>query len=275
MAWPAFGALGPARAEDAPVVEDGAGATQLLVLANLERAGAGLPALQVNATAAELAVGHSRRMAAAGDIFHNDAYFTAEVRQRLGARSLGENVAMNLSVDDAHRRLMLSPGHRANLMNPKFTEVGMAVVRSVDGMGFITQDFLEPVAARAVPTVVPAPAPAPEPAPEPVPAPVAAPAPKAATAPPPPAAAAPAAAAAPGTPADPAPLATAAALPEATTTTALEVVSVVTEPISSSPSPRRSAPSPSSDAAPSLLLATMALALLVLVAAAARRAALR
>lgn len=275
LAWAALGAFGVAQADDPVVTDDSLGAAQLLVLANLERAAAGLPSLQVNANAADLAVAHSRRMAAAGDIFHNDGYFTAEVRQRLGAKSLGENVAMNRSVDDAHRRLMLSPDHRANLLNPKFTEVGMAVARSADGMGFLTQDFLEPAAARAVPNVVATPAPAPEPAPPaaPEPAPVA-PAPVPAPAPAPAPAVMPAPAPAPPAAAVGSAGPAAAPVAEATTTTALEVVSVVTEPISSSPTPRAATGTRSparGGGAPTLVFGTVALAALALVAAGARR----
>ena len=164
--------LAPARAGD-PFVpgDDPVGAVQLLALANSDRAAAGLPMLELRDDVYGVAVDHSRRMAQAGDIFHNDDYFTATVRNTLGAKALGENVAMNTSAEDAHRRLMQSPGHRANLMDPRFTVVGIAVVRSADGMGYITEDFVEPTGAtRPMPVVNPAPAPAPA-APAPPPAP--------------------------------------------------------------------------------------------------------
>lgn len=295
-----FGAFAPVRAADPFVVDDPVGAAQLLVLANAERAAAGLPPLEARLDVTELAAEHSRRMAEAGDISHNDAYFTSAVRQRLGARSLGENVAMNKSADDAHRRLMLSPGHRANLMNPKFTVVGMAVVRGADGMGFITQDFVEPAGARPlvsapVPAPVPAPEPpAPQPEPQPAPAPESQPDPSAAPPADPTPSRATGAAAGSGTPATATadqttaapgsgstaapPTAvehTAAATPEsgaaaaATTTTSRDVVSVVTAPIS-----RTAAPAPATSTR-RLLLGLAALALLVVAAATARRAHLR
>ena len=138
----------PAGAESL-TFDDPMGAARLVVLANEDRSAAGLAPLELRYDVFEIADAHSRRMAVAGDLFHNDGYFTAEVRQRLSARSLGENVALNRSVDDAHARLMQSPGHRANLLSPKFAVVGMAVVRTADGMAYITQNFVEPLAAPA------------------------------------------------------------------------------------------------------------------------------
>ena len=282
VAWATFGIAVPARAADPIVVDDPVSATQLLVLVNLDRGAAGLPPMELRADVYELAAEHSRRMAAAGDIFHNDAYFTPGVRQQLGARSLGENVAMNKSAEDAHRRLMLSPGHRANLMNPKFTVVGFAFARTADGMGYFTQDFVEPTAARpALPVPVPAPAPPPPapPAEEPSPPAEAPPSPAPSDPRPssPPSTAAPAPTPAPAPVSGPAPGAsattevTAVAVPEpATTTTALEVVSVVTEPISSSPTPK-GAPRPGGDDSSYLVLASAAFAVLVMVATAALR----
>lgn len=151
--------------------DDPVGATELLVLANLERTAAGLALLEARGDAYEVAVEHSRRMAVVGEIFHNDGYFTSEMRQRLGAKVLGENVARNQSVADAHRRLMASPGHRANLLDPRFTVVGMAVVRSADGTGFVTQSFLQPAGRQTSTSVAAAPTPPAATTPSPIQAP--------------------------------------------------------------------------------------------------------
>jgi hypothetical protein len=131
----------------APAGNDVAAAAQLLALINADRAAASLPLLSPRDDVTAIAVEWSTTMAAAQDIAHNDAYFTADTRRRLGARTLGENVAMNRSTYDAHQRLMASPGHHANLVNPKFTVVGLAVVRDGGGIGYITEDFVEPAPA--------------------------------------------------------------------------------------------------------------------------------
>jgi hypothetical protein len=52
----------------------------------------------------------------------------------------GENVALDYDAVDGHEHLMLSPPHRANLLNPAYNVVGLGVVRSGDRL-FIVQDF--------------------------------------------------------------------------------------------------------------------------------------
>jgi len=47
-------------------------------------------------------------------------------------------------VESAHARLMNSRGHRANLLNPRFSVAGFAVVQAPDGRYFITENFLQP-----------------------------------------------------------------------------------------------------------------------------------
>ena len=52
----------------------------------------------------------------------------------------GENVALDYDAAHGHEHLMLSPPHRANLLNPAYNVVGLGVVRSGDRL-FIVQDF--------------------------------------------------------------------------------------------------------------------------------------
>lgn len=129
---------------------DTAAADYLAGRINAERAAAGLAAVSVRADIAEIAMGQSVAMASRADLWHNDAYFAAGTRARLGARALGENVAYNGSIEDAHLRLMASPGHRANILNPAFDAVGIAVV--VEGSTFyVTEDFVDTADAVARP----------------------------------------------------------------------------------------------------------------------------
>lgn len=136
----------PESASPAPGTVDQQAASRLLALINDERRKAGVPPLSPRADVEEIAVSHSKQMAAAGRIWHNDDYFTPGTRADLGARSLGENVAFNGSVDDAHQRLMASPGHRKNILSAAFRVVGIGVVRGSSSW-FVTQDFVEPRAA--------------------------------------------------------------------------------------------------------------------------------
>lgn len=177
----------PARGAAEP---DRVAAGQLFVLINTERSDAGLAPLVPSSGATEVAEAWSQFMSDLDDLAHNDAWFTSETRQRLGAGALGENVATNVDIADAHRRLMNSPGHRANILDPRFTHIGIGAVKGPTGAWWITEDFFQ---MKQAPSVAPAPAPAPSPAepatppPPPAPAPPAASAPAPAPVPPPPA----------------------------------------------------------------------------------------
>ena len=122
---------------------------RLLVLVNDDRRSHGLATVTRRPDVEEIADGHSAAMAAARDIWHNDAYFTASTKRRLGASRVGENVALNRDADDAHRKLMASPQHRANILDPGFSVIGIAVAADEEGRLYITEDFLEPVRAPA------------------------------------------------------------------------------------------------------------------------------
>lgn len=114
----------------------------LAELINSERANQGLRLLEIDGAVNREAQQHSVRMAEAGEIFHNDDLFTPEAKDRLGAKMLGENVASNGSLDDAHRRLMASDGHRANILRPSFDRLGIGV-ETLDGTWYITEVFVE------------------------------------------------------------------------------------------------------------------------------------
>lgn len=118
-----------------------AGSAHLLGLVNRERAAAGLRPLVLRDDISNIARAHSLDMAARRDIWHNDAYFTRGTRTRLAAKGLGENVAVNGTLEDAHRRLMASPPHRANILNATFDGIGIAV--ATDGVSlYITENFV-------------------------------------------------------------------------------------------------------------------------------------
>ena len=152
-------------------------ARRLLDLANAERQKAGVGALTPRDDLTAIAVAHSERMAQAGDIFHSTTFMTTAVKQLLNAGVRGENVAYNGDVEAAHARLMASPGHRANILDSRFSVAGFGVVRHADGRWFITENFIQPAGApRTAAPRAAAPAPAraaaPKPAPAPAPAPV-------------------------------------------------------------------------------------------------------
>lgn len=134
------------------VLTEPAAAARLLELVNRARVEAGAPPLGARADVADIAQAWSGELARRGALAHNDDYFSRSTRTRLRAKALGENVARAGDVEAAHRALMASPGHRANILDARFRIVGIgAVLRS--GTWWFTQDFVEPVAG---PSSVPA-----------------------------------------------------------------------------------------------------------------------
>ena len=125
------------------------GADRLLALVNQERTSRGLRPLAGRNDVADIARPHTANMASRRDIWHNDAYFTASTRSSLGAKALGENVAMAASVEVAHQALMDSPGHRANILNGSFDSAGLSVVHDERGYVYVTENFVTSGGAQA------------------------------------------------------------------------------------------------------------------------------
>jgi hypothetical protein len=68
---------------------------------------------------------------------------------RYRATASGENVALDGSLVAAQAALMRSAGHRANIVDARFTHVGIGAVRGARGW-FVTQLFARPVAPLPV-----------------------------------------------------------------------------------------------------------------------------
>lgn len=134
----------PGPAQPGTIAEVPGAAGRLLELVNAERTSRGLQALSMRADVVSIAHPHSAAMAAKRSIWHNDSYFSASTRNGLGAKLLGENVAMNSSLEDAHRRLMNSPHHRDNILDGRFSQAGFSVVHDQAGQLYVTENFLTP-----------------------------------------------------------------------------------------------------------------------------------
>jgi uncharacterized protein YkwD len=141
-------ALKPASATspDIPLVDyDFAAERELLALANQARSQAGAPPLALDAGLSRAARAHAEAMVDAQQLSHQ---FVGEpsLPQRLAAATRkqldqeGENVALDYDAPHAQQSLMLSPPHRANLLNASYNLVGLGVVRS-GGRLYIVQDF--------------------------------------------------------------------------------------------------------------------------------------
>ncbi len=132
----------------------------LLELINAERAKTGAQPLAFDNDLSEAAEGHSKWMLAA-DVFSHTGSGGSSSTQRMkaagyvlqGSWATGENIAWATTraptgyqdeVKLLHTNLMNSSGHRANLLNPNFREIGLGVeVGDYKGRSsaFVTQDF--------------------------------------------------------------------------------------------------------------------------------------
>ncbi|MEV7611934.1 CAP domain-containing protein [Streptomyces sp. NPDC089799] len=117
----------------------------VLALVNKERAKAGCGALTSNAKLSNAARSYSDTMARVGVMSHtgpDGSTMTSRV-EAAGYKwsTLGENIARGQADADAVMKAwMNSPGHRANILNCSFKEIGIGVHKG-DGGPWWTQDF--------------------------------------------------------------------------------------------------------------------------------------
>lgn len=141
-------APGTARAADANAE------AAFVAAVNQERAAAGLPALAVAEDLVAVARRHAVVMADAEHLHHNPDL----AGQVGGWQKVGENVGRGPSVAPIQEAFMASPAHRANVLDPEWTEVGLGV-EARDGRLWVVEVFRQPAAAVAPPAVEPAAAP--------------------------------------------------------------------------------------------------------------------
>lgn len=129
--------LSPAQAQD-PV------AWQVLDLVNQARAGAGIGPLAMNSVLVAAAQRHSDDMAANGFLGHSGSDGST-AGDRISAAgyawsAVGENAAQVWAVDGVQvfNLWMGSDGHRANLLNPAFVEMGLAYAVGDGGAVYFT-----------------------------------------------------------------------------------------------------------------------------------------
>lgn len=123
---------------------------RLLEAVNLERAKAELKPLRREDTLMVIADFYACRLAEGGFFSHRDPFDNSTVDSRAITFGypfvkVGENLAAGqLSVDEVIEAWMESPGHRANILDPDFTEIGLAVkLGGADGPYWV-QEFGRP-----------------------------------------------------------------------------------------------------------------------------------
>lgn len=131
---------------------DFAGEQQMLGHINAMRSAQGLSPLSRDDGLDEAARVHSNEMAATGELTHvSETTGTPADRVRaagVSASLIAENVALHRSASDAHEALVASDAHRANMLNPNVTHVGLAALRTERGV-YVTQLFAALAAEEA------------------------------------------------------------------------------------------------------------------------------
>jgi len=137
-----------------PTVDLDATSRAIVDLVNQNRQQQGLAPLTVNARLTEAATIQSEQMVTYRKMEHTiaEAPFPGLVDRinHVGYRysSAGENIAYGYSdADSVMNGWMNSSGHRANILNSAFTEVGVAVAYNSMGVAYYTQVFGRPSAA--------------------------------------------------------------------------------------------------------------------------------
>jgi uncharacterized protein YkwD len=125
---------------------------EVLRLINRDRKEHGLPSLKEMSGLSRMAREHSNRMREIGRLAH---IIPGEGGPEERARAshipyvrIAENVALGQSLELAQESLMMSPGHRANILDLEFTHAGAGVVFADGPTGkeaYITQDFIRAI----------------------------------------------------------------------------------------------------------------------------------
>jgi len=115
-------------------------------LLNADRAANGLPALKWNTSLTRLAENYAQDMINRGYFSHynpeGQSPFDRMKAAGISYSTAGENLAINTSVRGAETAFMNSSGHRANILNPNYTEVGIGVRYSANGQVYVVQEFI-------------------------------------------------------------------------------------------------------------------------------------
>ena len=117
-------------------------ARQVIVLVNQERSKQGLPALRENTQLMESALVRSQEIVTKFAHERPNGEQGYQLAFRAGFNTVGENIAYGYSsAEQVMEGWMNSPGHRANILNAGFLEIGVGCYRGSDGRLYWTQLF--------------------------------------------------------------------------------------------------------------------------------------
>lgn len=119
---------------------------KMLDLVNAERKKAGLDPLKIDMRLVDISRKKSRDMIDKNYFGHTSPTygtpFNALKANGIAYTYAGENLAGAPTVEQAHKSLMASPGHRANILNPNYNYVGIGIVDGGPYGKMFTQTFI-------------------------------------------------------------------------------------------------------------------------------------
>lgn len=123
---------------------------KVIDLVNVERAKVGLQPLKANWQVSRVARYKSQDMINKGYFSHTSPTYGSPftMMESFGIKfsAAGENIAMGQTTPDAVMTAwMNSPGHRSNILNPTYTELGVGLAKDSAGRCYWTQMFIKPL----------------------------------------------------------------------------------------------------------------------------------
>ncbi|WP_371379823.1 CAP domain-containing protein [Sporomusa aerivorans] len=119
---------------------------QMVNLVNQERTSLGLKALTVDSRLLKVARMKSMDMINNNYFGHQSPVYGSPYDlmkfQGITYKTAAENIAGNSSVTAAHTSLMNSSGHRANILNANFTQIGIGIIKGGPYGLMISQEFI-------------------------------------------------------------------------------------------------------------------------------------
>ncbi len=140
---PDFFDLNPVKLDKNSIDEASARQT-LLNLINKERTAMSLKAVTLDTPLNQLAQKHNLDMANRNFFGHinPEGEDPNDRRLKAGIKTIvGENLAKTVSLEHAHEGLIRSAVHLENILNPNWTEVGLAIYKDSEGYVYVTQEF--------------------------------------------------------------------------------------------------------------------------------------
>ena len=120
--------------------------SKMVNLVNQERTNQGIKPLSVNMSLVTLARKKSQDMVANNYFDHTSPTYGSPFDMMKNAgisyKTAGENLAGASTTEIAHQNLMNSPGHRANILNTAFNQIGIGIASGSQYGNIFTQMFI-------------------------------------------------------------------------------------------------------------------------------------